>query len=239
MRPKIICHMVSSIDGRLLVDRWTPPPSGVDRNIIHETYDQVAARFGADGWIVGRKSMEGYAKGTARKLDVIPGGLRSTHVADRQERDLAVAVDPHGRLHYGRDDAGGDHIVAILGEKVSDEYLAELSDDGVSYLFAGPDGHDLHRAMETLAESFGVETLLLEGGGTINGAFLKAGLIDEISVVMYPGIDGLAGVPSIFEYSGQDGEKPAAGQSLRHLTTETLEGGMVWLHYRVEPSPSS
>src|SRR3712207_2027657 len=135
MRPKIICHMVSSIDGRLLVDRWTPPPAGTDSNIVHDTYDRVAARFEADGWIVGRKSMEGYAKGTARTPDLIPNDLRSTHVADRKGRDLAVAVDPHGRLHYGRDEAGGDHIVAILGEQVSDGYLAELRNDGVSYLF--------------------------------------------------------------------------------------------------------
>jgi 5-amino-6-(5-phosphoribosylamino)uracil reductase len=56
---------------------------------------------------------------------------------------------------------------------------------------------------------------------------------------MYPGIDGLAGVPRIFEYSGEGGEKPAAGQSLRHLTTETLVGGVVWLEYRLEMSPSS
>lgn len=55
---------------------------------------------------------------------------------------------------------------------------------------------------------------------------------------MYPGIDGLASVPSIFEYAGEDGEKPG-GQSLRHLATETLEGGMVWFHYRVERHPSS
>ena len=122
---------------------------------------------------------------------------------------------------------------------MSDGYLAELRNDGVSCLFAGPDGHDLRRAMETLGESFGVRTLLLEGGGTINGAFLKAGLIDEISAVMYPGVDGLAGGPSIFEYAGEDGEKPAAGRSLRHLATEVLEGGIVWLHYRVEASPSS
>jgi len=216
MRPKIICHMVSSIDGRLLVERWTPPPTGVDSNIIHQTYDRVAARFEADGWIVGRQSLEVYAKGAARKLDVIPNDLRSTHVADRHGRDLAVAVDPHGRLHYGRDDAGGDHIVAILGEQVTDEYLAELREDGVSYLFAGPNGYDLHRAMETLGQSFGVRALLLEGGGTINGAFLNAGLIDEISVLLYPAIDGLASVPSIFEYAGEAGEKPASGRSLRH-----------------------
>jgi riboflavin biosynthesis pyrimidine reductase len=239
MRPKIICHMISSIDGRLLVDRWTPPAAGIDSDIVHRHYDEVAARFDADGWIVGRKSMEGYAKGTARRPSTIPHDLRAPRIADRKGRDLAVAIDPHGRLHYGRDDAGGDHIVAILGEQVTDDYLAELREDGVSYLFAGRDGYDLQRAMDALGEAFGISTLLLEGGGTINGAFLKAGLIDEISVLMYPGIDGLAGVPSIFEYSGADGEMPAAGRSLRHLATETLEGGMVWLHYRIEKSPSS
>ena len=74
------------------------------------------------------------------------------------------------------------------------------------------------------------------GGGKINGSFLKAGLIDEISVLIYPGIDGLAGVPSIFEYVGKPDEKPAEGQSLRHLATETLDGGTVWLRYAVEKS---
>ncbi|KLK91360.1 5-amino-6-(5-phosphoribosylamino)uracil reductase [Microvirga vignae] len=231
--------MVSSIDGRLLVDRWTPPAAGIDSDIVHRYYDQVAARFDADGWIVGRKTMEDYAGGTARTPRSCPDNLRAPHVADRKGRNVAVAIDPHGRLHYGSDNAGSDHIVTVIGEQVTDEYLAELHEDGVSYLFAGPDGHDLHRAMDILGGTFGIKTLLLEGGGTINGAFLKVGLIDEISLLVYPGIDGLAGVPSIFGYAGEPDEKPAAGQSLRLLTTETLEGGMVWLHYRVEESPSS
>jgi riboflavin biosynthesis pyrimidine reductase len=88
--------------------------------------------------------------------------------------------------------------------------------------------------LEALGEAFGLKTLLLEGGARINGSFLKAGLIDEISLLVYPGIDGLTGVPTIFEYAGGEDEQPAAGQSLRHLTTQTLEGGMVWLRYRVE-----
>ncbi len=87
-----------------------------------------------------------------------------------------------------------------------------------------------------LSETFGIKTLLLEGGGKINGSFLKAGLIDEISVLIYPGVDGLAGVASIFEYVGKPDEKPAEGQSLRHIGTETLDGGMVWLRYAVEKS---
>jgi hypothetical protein len=65
---------------------------------------------------------------------------------------VAVAIDPHGKLHYGQDDAGGDHIIAVLGEAVSDDYLSELREDGVSYLFAGPGGSDLGGALEELAK---------------------------------------------------------------------------------------
>jgi riboflavin biosynthesis pyrimidine reductase len=64
-------------------------------------------------------------------------------------------------------------------------------------------------------------------------------LIDEISVLIYPAIDGLSGVPSIFEFAGRPDEKPADGQALRHVGTETLDGGMVWLRYRVEDSNGS
>ena len=114
-----------------------------------------------------------------------------------------------------------------------------MREDGVSYVFAGPDGHDLFRGLDAIGQAFDVGTLLLEGGGIINGAFLKAGLIDEISLLVSPAIDGLASVPSVFEYLGQPGETPAAGRALRHFHTETLEGGTVWLRYRVEEAPSS
>ncbi len=239
MRPKIICHMMSSIDGRLLNARWTPPAAGIDAAALWRHYEQVAARFEADGWFVGRKTMEAYAKGATRTPSMVADKLRDPYIADWKGRDIAVAVDPRGSLHYGRDNAGGDHIVAVVGERVSDSYLAELREDGVSYLFAGPNGHDLRYAMDGLGEAFGVKTMLLEGGGIINGAFLKERLIDEISLLVYPGIDGLAGAPSIFEYQGRADDRPADGQSLRHVAAETLEGGMVWLRYGVERERSA
>jgi len=239
-RPRIICHMTSSVDGRLRVDRWTPPAGGVAADLVHRHYEAVAARLAPEGWIVGRTTMAEIADGGTPAVPApADGDLRKTHRGDRRGRDLAVAIDPHGKVHYGRDEAGGDHIVAVLGEGVPDAYLAELRRDGVSYLFAGPDGRDLALALDTLGETFGVRTLLLEGGGIINGAFLKAGLIDEISLLICPAIDGLSGVPSVFEYLGTPGEKPAAGHALRHLGTETLEGGTVWLRYRVEAAPDA
>ncbi|WP_286159037.1 dihydrofolate reductase family protein [Methylobacterium sp. Leaf456] len=127
----------------------------------------------------------------------------------------------------------------MLSEAVPDAYLAGLREDGVSYVFAGPDGRDLAKVMDALGGTFGVETLLLEGSAAVNGSFLKAGLIDEISVLIHLAVDGLAGVQSIFEYQGEPDELPGAGQALRHMSTEMLEGGMVWLRYAVEPKPPS
>jgi hypothetical protein len=56
---------------------------------------------------------------------------------------------------------------------------------------------------------------------------------------VYPGIDGLAGVPSVFEFIGNADERPAGGRSLRHIGTETLEGGLAWLRHRVEAPGSA
>jgi 5-amino-6-(5-phosphoribosylamino)uracil reductase len=91
--------------------------------------------------------------------------------------------------------------------------------------------------MAQLAGVFGVKKLLLEGGGIINGAFLRHHLIDEFSTLIHPAVDGVAGSPSIVDYHGADKERPGAGQALRLIECETLEGGTVWLRHAVEDAP--
>ena len=76
----------------------------------------------------------------------------------------------------------------------------------------------------------------MQGGGILNGALLAEGLIDELSLVVYPGIDGLSGVPSIFEYVGGKTDHPAAGQSLQLLSAEQREHGIIWLRYGFQKS---
>ncbi|WDS36492.1 RibD family protein [Pseudoxanthomonas sp.] len=236
MRPKIICHMVSSIDGRLLADRWTPPASGVDPDIVPRHYAQAGGRLGADGFMVGNRTMAEFRGIALGQPKVSPAANPSCipHVANPARPPLAIVFDRQGRLDYNVDNADGDHIVAVLGRRVDARYLARLRAVGVSYVFAGDDGNDLAAALETLSVTFGVGTLLLEGGGRLNGAFLQAGLIDEVSLLVYPGIDGLSGMPGIFDYQGEASTRPAEGQVLRHLLTRTLDGGMVWIRYAVE-----
>jgi len=236
MRPHIICHMGTSIDGKLHPSRFTVAASGISSAALRGHYERIHDSFDADGWIVGRKTMSEMAKGSPRAIGDAPRLPREPHVAQPHGRKLAIAIDPKGRVHYGKDNVGGDHVVAVLGEEVPDAYLAELREDGVSYVFAGSKGDDLNGAMEAIAALFGARKLLLEGGGRINGAFLKHKLIDEFSTLIHPAVDGVAGGQSIVDYEGPPADKPGDGQSLRLIACEVLEGGMVWLRHAVEPA---
>ena len=71
---------------------------------------------------------------------------------------------------------------------------------------------------------------MLEGGGAINGSFLAANLIDEMSVIVAPTIDGGVGLPSLIDCApGVD-----AVCHLKLLSCETLPGNLVWLRYRLK-----
>jgi riboflavin biosynthesis pyrimidine reductase len=89
-------------------------------------------------------------------------------------------------------------------------------------------------ALEILNRELGLERLLLEGGGGSNGAFLRAGLIDEISVAICPAVDGAKGAPSIFDSSDRDAGTAAPIRSMTLTSSEVLEWGVVWLRYRLQ-----
>ena len=103
-----------------------------------------------------------------------------------------------------------------------------LTEQGISWIATGRNGVNLVRAMELLAEEFGVERLAVTGGGHINGAFLEAGLIDEVSFMVAPGIDGRAGMVAVFD-GITDKNRPAT--QLRLESVKQM-GETVWMKYK-------
>lgn len=81
---------------------------------------------------------------------------------------------------------GDAHIIEVLCEDASDAYLAYLRSIGVSYLFAGTREMNLQQALSKLKGLFGIQTLMLEGGSILNGAFQREEVIDELSLVVAP-----------------------------------------------------
>jgi len=226
-RPRVICHMIASVDGRILTDEW--PLSAEQRR----QYEQVHATYEPDGWLCGRVAMERhFAGGTRSDAEVTRehhGPSREDFVAPGEHDSFAVAVDPRGKLLWESGDINGDHVVAVLTERVSDDYLTTLRARGVSYLLAGREEVDLPLALEKIGSRLAVRTLMLEGGGGINGSLLRAGLVDEVSLLVAPVADGRVGTPSVFDVAGE-------GSTPRRLALESVErraDDVLWLRYRV------
>ena len=228
MRPRVICHMTASIDGRIVVDGW-PVSAEVRRQ-----YEQVHASYEPDAWMCGRVTMEPFAGGVRSDADVARehsgGAPREDFRASGEFDSFAFAIDPGGRLAWESNDIDGDHVVAILTDRVSDEYLAFLRGRGVSYLLAGARDVDLSLALEKVGKRFGVRTLMLEGGGRINGGMLRAGLVDEVSLLVAPVVDGRVGTPALFDVVGDD----VAPWRLALEAVERRADNLLWLRYRVE-----
>ena len=238
-RPRVICHMLASVDGRIVTDDWPLSPEA------RRHYELVHASYEADGWICGRVTMEPFAKRVRSDAEVArehpspslrsgsgqaPGGApREDFLAPGAYDSFAFAVDPGGRLAWESNDIDGDHVVAILSERVSDDYLAFLRDRGVSYLLAGTRDIDLPLALEKIGERFDVRTLMLEGGGRINGAMLRAGLIDEVSLLVAPVADGRTGTPALFDIEDQE----ATPLRLTLAGVAERPNGGLWLRYDV------
>lgn len=224
---------MSSVDGRLIGERWSRPFDGTEQDELYKVYDEISEKLGPKVWMVGRNTIQQDFKVSIFDYKKYrPGKEFISFVGKRETKDSCVVFDSKGQIYYPDEKLNGDNIIAVLGESVSDEYLSHLRERGISYLFAGKDGYDLNKALGILNSDFGYNELLLDGGGHLNGVFLKTGLIDELSLLMYPGIDGLSGIPSIFEYKGIDGELPANGQTLELLAVEKLKHGIVWMQYK-------
>jgi 5-amino-6-(5-phosphoribosylamino)uracil reductase len=80
---------------------------------------------------------------------------------------------------------------------------------------------------EKLYQNFGIQAVLLQGGGITNGSFAKEGLIDELSLVLTLSLNCDSGVPSLVESMGEHWDALAFHlDEVRHL-----EDGNLWLHY--------
>ena len=117
-----------------------------------------------------------------------------------------VSVDPSGKLGWKSDTLTyidtTAHVIEILTQKAGNAYKAFLRKLGISYIIAGTDSLDYETAMSKLKTLFGIETLMLGGGGVLNWSFIQAGMCDEVSVVIAPTADGSSDTPALFATRG-------------------------------------
>src|SRR3984893_18682718 len=167
--------MSASVDAVIPGSRWRPAD-----NRMPGLFERLHEQLGGGSWLIGRVTGSEYAKAAAYPDHTDQSYPREPWFARRDAAAYGIALDARGKIAWGRSDIGGDPIVAVLTERVSDAHLAGLRQDGVSYIFAGEQELDLGLALEILNRELGLERLLLERGGGPNGAFLRVGLVGEV-----------------------------------------------------------
>lgn len=222
---------MSSVDGRLLPGRWTLPFDGTPAGELFKEYAEIGRLLETDAWMFGKATTREsfpYKFMSKSEQTVLPGLV---FIPSSLSQRLFITIDPDADIFYTSDKLRGDNIIVVLGTNATTDYIEMLREKGIGYIVL-EDVKELCKAIEILAEQFGVRSISLQGGGIIDGAMLAAGLLDELSLVIYPGIDGLTTSPSIFEYLGADDERPADGQALELLSSETRNHGIMWLRYK-------
>ena len=228
-RPYIICHMVTSIDGKVTGNFLFRPECGNATDIYYE----INRNLKADGFICGRITMEGsFTGGWYPDLSQYePCTEKDDYIAASLSGFYAVAFDTNGKLGWKSDkitDPDGDpgydgaQIIEIISENVDARYLSYLRKKGITYIFCGKNEIDVTIALEKLSNIIGCRKLLLEGGSIINGAFLRADAIDELSLVSAPVIAGDDSKPLFYESVIADFE----------LTKSENANGVLVLNYK-------
>ncbi len=196
-RPYIICHMVTSLDGKVTGDFLSKP----ECESVCEIYYDINRKLRSNGFICGRVTMEGSFTGgyypdlSKYEPAEFPLGHKMDFMLDDMSGFYAIAFDPKGKLGWKSNkiidpdsDPGydGAQIIEVLTEQVDERYLGYLESLDIPYIFAGETEIDVNFALLKLKNIIGCKTLLLEGGSIINGSFQRADAIDELSLVVAP-----------------------------------------------------
>ncbi|MEW5871305.1 MAG: RibD family protein [Chloroflexota bacterium] len=227
MLPHVILHNAISLDGRM------------DNTVDMGLYYGIAGSFGADAMLSGSNTLiTGFA---AQGLDITqaaPAGAAPEEEAvgfEGQTLRWLVVVDSRGRI---RNWEGLIHqpywsgVMVLYSQSTPAEALAQAQRSGVELIQVGAEHVDLRAALQTLKARYAVERVRIDSGGILNGVLLRAGLVDEVSILVSPCLAGGISPRSIF----QAPDLPASLEGLvplRLAHLERLEGDVLWLRYDV------
>lgn len=213
--------MMTSLDGRIDC-KMTEQLPGVED--YYNTLDMINVPTTVSGRVTAELEM---ADGIFEVKNVEPYG-REGFYKSADADGYEVVVDTKGKLLW--QDASGMEkpYLIITSEQVNKEYLQYLEQQNISWIACGKDKINLERAVEILATEFNVKRMGIVGGAAVNTAFLDAGLLDEISILVGAGIDGRGCMTSVFDNLEEN--HPLI--PLKLTDVKRFDSDAVWLRYK-------
>lgn len=232
------CVMMSTLDGKIgsgiagvdIVDDYLDVYRTID--------DSVAGPYEKKNiaWMCGRETSKLYFADS--NSSPLPNGTSiiddSDFFANPNAGRFFVTIDTKGVLRWKSNSVeffsehGPLHLIIIVTRSTPKNYLAYLKSKNISYIMSENDEVQFGTILTKLNFNFDISTLLLEGGGKINGSFMTQGLVDEIHLLLLPMVLNRTNAPSLFDSQNIQGE-------LKHFAlveSSTKPRGSVLLHYR-------
>lgn len=235
-RPYVFCHMMTSLDGKIMGDYMVTEEGEKAGNVFYKIAFGKEPYYHHQGWLSGRVTTDDNFT-FYEKPDVdenVPEVPEGDYIATQSEM-YYVSIDPSGKLGWKENmltyvDTTA-HVIEVLTEQAGNSYKAFLRRLGISYLIAGKEELDYAVLLKKLKDKFGIEVLMLGGGGVLNWSFIQAGMCDEVSLVIAAAADGSMQTPALF--SAKEGFSEPKAVSFRLEHAEQMDGGSVWLRYQV------
>lgn len=222
-RPYVLINVAATVDGKIdSVERRGAALSS-ERDRAHVD----GLRASVDAVMVGGRTL----LQEDPRLTVRSAELRAERAA-RGEPENPAKVGVVSRLDLRPDcrflTAGPARIILFTCGRDSDS--GWLRDRRVEVHWSADSRVDLALAMTKLAD-LGMRRVLVEGGGTLNFALLRLGLVDEVRVFVAPLVLGGATAPTLADGAGLVRDQAI---QLRCAEVEQWEDGGLVLRYMVD-----
>ena len=231
-RPYVICHMLTSLDGKIDGEFFSAPECAP----ALQQFAKVRTLYDCNATLYGTTTMKGgYADGQVGALPKSDAMYaHEDYIAQIDVNNYIISLDPQGVLSYHgkyleKKNRPKAHIIEVLTEQVSNDYLAYLRKLDISYIFAGERQLDCKLLLYKLKSLFEIEKLMVSGGGLTNWSFVQENLVDELSLVLAPVADGSSTASSIFEKADFMPYRSPAAFTLKNV--DQISGGVLWLRY--------
>ncbi|UCC11764.1 MAG: RibD family protein [candidate division WOR-3 bacterium] len=220
MALRVILHNAVSADGRI---DWISPDLGLFYGLV-STWQEDATLVGCDTLLKAQDEIPEETDEAFKPSDQQPGDTRP----------ILIVPDSRGRLktwHYWKEQQYWRDWIALCSHTTPQDYFSYLTQRHIHYLIAGDDHVDLVQALRMISAQYNVKTIRVDSGGTLNGVLLRAGLVDEVSILICPSLVGGSTPRSLYRADDLTAADDVIG--LKLIRSEECKDGSIWLRYEV------